>query len=175
MDGRFFGIFVFRILFVLTICAGNSYWVALVSEGSGLSLRRIARIVREERRKHDYIVALFQMYLERAGVPRSSLLVMEEYKGLQPDIVWIHNGFPVVVFEVMDPDANIRDPAVRRRFESLLILPYIQVLRPWYVVLTDGISLFIYDYQFTLVYSVEDLESIGSEEEHKIRKILFLE
>jgi len=149
--------------------------VAVVAGGSGLTLRRIAQIVKREKRKHDFVVALFQMYLEGAGVPRSSLLVMEEYKGLQPDIVWVHNGFPVVVFEVMDPDVNIRDPSVRKRFENLLILHYVRILRPWYVVLTDGISLYIYDYQFALVYAVEDLESISSEEEHRIRKILFLE
>ena len=146
-----------------------------MAENSGLTLRKIARIVKQEHKKHDYIVALFQMYLERLGVPRNSLLIMEEYKGLQPDIVWVHNGFPVIVFEIMDPDANIRDPSVRKRFENMLIWPYIQILRPWYTVLSDGVSMYIYDYKFDLVYFIEDLEKIDQNEEHRIRKMLFLE
>ncbi|MCR8453582.1 MAG: hypothetical protein NDP13_01160 [Crenarchaeota archaeon] len=140
-----------------------------------LSLKKIARIVKTENRKHDFIVALFQMYFEKSGVPRSNLIVMDNYNELQPDLVWVHNNFPVVVVEVMDPEVNIRDPTVRGRFEKLLVLPYIQILRPWYVVLTDGISMFIYNYEFKLVYQNDDLEGISSEEEHRIRKILFLE
>jgi len=145
-----------------------------VQEKNSYSLKRIAEIVVREKRKHDYIVALFQLYLQKLGVPRENILVMQEYKGLQPDLVWIHNGFAVLVFEVMDPDVNIRDPGIRKRFESLIVLPYIQYIRPWYVVLTDGVSLYIYDYQFRLIYQKDNLMSITPEEEKQIRKILFL-
>lgn len=148
---------------------------AVFAMKEGLSLRKIAKIVKTEKRKHDFIVALFQMYFENAGVPRNCLLVMEKYRELQPDLIWVHNGFPVIVLEVMDPEINIRDPNARGRYEKLLILPYIQILRPWYVVLTDGISLYIYDYKFKIIYHVDDLETISNEEERNIRRILFLE
>ena len=139
------------------------------------SLRRIAEIVYKEKRKHDYIVALFQLYLQNLGVPRENIIVMQEFRGFQPDLVWVHNGFAVVVFEIMDPDANIRNPAVRQRYEKLIIVPYIQFIRPWYVVLTDGLSLYIYDYQFKLVYRNDNLLELTPEEERNIRKMLFLE
>jgi len=146
-----------------------------VSGRSNYSLRRIAEIVMNERRKHDYIVALFQLYLENSGVPKENILVMQEYRGLQPDLIWIHNGFAVIVFEIMDPDVNIRDPNIRQRFERLLIYPYIQFIRPWYVVLTDGLAMYIYDYQFRLVYQNDNMAQLSHEEEKKIRKMLFLE
>jgi len=146
-----------------------------MSETQSFSLRRIAEIVKNDRKKHDFIVAMFQMYLEHCGIPKENLLIMQEYKGLQPDIVWIHNGYAVLVFEVMDPDVNIRDGSVRKRFEHMLILPYIKVIRPWYVILTDGIAMYIYNYEFKLVYSIDDLERITSEEEKKVRQLLFLE
>ena len=146
-----------------------------MNEPQSFSLRRIAEIVKKEKRKHDFIVAMFQMYLEHCGIPKENLLIMQEYKGLQPDIVWIHNNYAVLVFEVMDPDVNIKDENVRKRFEHMLILPYIKVIRPWYVILTDGISMYIYNYEFKLVYSVDDLEKISPEEEKKIRELLFLE
>ena len=143
--------------------------------GDNYSLKKIAEIVKNEKRKHDYIVALFQLYLENLGVPKESIVVMQEYRGLQPDLVWVHNGYAVIVFEIMDPDVNIRDPNVRQRFERLVIYPYIQFIRPWYVVLTDGISMYIYDYQFNLVYQRDSLLDLTPEEEKSIRKMLFLE
>ena len=149
-------------------------WVQYQNKQTEYSLRRIAEIVVKEKRKHDFIVALFQLYLEHCGIPKSHLIIMEEYKGLNPDIVWIHNGYAVLIFEIMDPSANIRDPSIRRRYETLLVLPYIKVIRPWYVVLTDGISMYIYNYEFKLVYQNDNLLEITPEEEKRIKKLLFL-
>ncbi len=145
-----------------------------MSRPSNYSLKKIAEIVYSEKRKHDYIVALFQLYLQNLGVPRENILVMQEFKGLQPDLIWLHNGFAVIVFEIMDPEVNIRDPSIRRRYEHLIIYPYIQFIRPWYVVLTDGLSLYIYSHEFRLVYQKDNLLELSPEEEMVIRKTLFL-
>jgi len=141
------------------------------------NLSRIGKLLRENkvRKTHDMIVYLFQLWLEKKGVPLKNMIILDEYKGLSPDIIVFNNNKVVSsVWEIIEPDPqwDINNETVREKLEKMLIRAYARVYSPRVIVLSDGMSMFIYDSSGKLLYRISDLSKIDRKKEKQIEEII---
>ncbi len=140
------------------------------------SLKRIGELIKSKkvRATHDMIVYLFQLWLEKHGVPLKKMKILEEYMGLAPDILVFNNNNIFTVWEIIEPDPewDINVEAIRTKLERMLVRPYIYVYKPRFVVLTNGTRFIIYDSNGNVVSDIADLSSIDNEKEKEIEEIL---
>lgn len=139
------------------------------------NLAKIGNLVKNEKKQsHDMIVYLFQLWLEKKGINSSNLIILEEYKGLTPDII-VHNNEEVqIVFEIIEPDPSwdIDQKEVRQKLERMLIRAYSYVYKPKIIVLSNGIKMLIYDQNCNIIEKIDDLSQITNEKEKYIEKLL---
>ncbi len=141
------------------------------------SLKKIGELVKYKKIKasHDMIVYLFQLWLERHGVSIKKMKILEEFKGLAPDIIVFKDNSNIsVIWEIIEPDPewDISIESIKTKLERMLIRPYIHVYKPKIVVLTNGTRMIIYDSKGNQIKEVTDLSLIDSEKEKEIEEIL---
>lgn len=141
------------------------------------SLRKIGELIKTRRIKatHDMIVYLFQLWLEKHGIPLSKMKILEEFKGLAPDIIVFRDDSKIsAVWEIIepDPDWNIEVESIKTKLERMLVRPYIYVYKPKIVVLTNGTRLIIYDSKGNIIDDINDLSIINAEKEEEIERML---
>ncbi|GEM_PF-3465918 len=146
-----------------------------------LEAREVAKILKERtdlKPRHGIIIYLFEKYLESLGFEKDKDYKVEaNIQDLDVDIItYDKDGKIKVVWEIIGPEDGdmLHNNGFREILEKVLVKTYAYVLKPKYVILTDGFSLYVYDSQGKLVkdVSTDDLYSTNSDYENKIRKIL---
>jgi len=142
---------------------------------STLSLKKIGYLVNEGRKSHDFIVVMFKMWLTNNGVSEEKIMIQREMRGIQPDIVVLgEEGRIKSVWEIIEPDQNwnLRNKDVRKKLEVLIVKAYNHILAPEVSVLTDGISMLIYDQRGAVLTEINDLSKVEDDLEEKIKEIV---
>ncbi|MCD6491274.1 MAG: hypothetical protein J7K59_03155, partial [Candidatus Korarchaeota archaeon] len=99
------------------------------------TLSRIGSLLKEGKvkKRHDMIVYLFQVWLEKHGLKKEKMKILEEYKGIRPDIIVFKEDNSLIVWEIIepgDPNYDILNPEIRKKLENLLIRIYRHILKP---------------------------------------------
>ncbi|MGQ4891108.1 MAG: hypothetical protein ACP6IP_01330 [Candidatus Njordarchaeia archaeon] len=145
------------------------------------TIRDIGRTLRDRRdlkASHGIIIYLIEKYLESLGLIKDKdFRVEENINDLELDIITIDGrGRINTVWEVIEPDPvyNINNDEFLTKIERLLIRTYSIILKPKYIILTDGKVLYVYDNKGIRLQalSLEDLADADDEFEEKIRKII---
>jgi len=143
---------------------------------SNYTLAKIGLLIKEGkiRKTHDMIVYLFQLWLERKGISKENLIVLEEYKGLTPDIIVHINNNVLSVWEIIEPDPtwSLSDQTVRKKVETMLIKAYAFVYHPKAIILSDGMRMYIYDGNGKLISEINDISEINVKKEKEIEQIV---
>ena len=145
------------------------------------TIRDIGRTLRERsdlKASHGVIIYLIEKYLESLGLVKDKdFRVEENINDLELDIITIDGqGRISTVWEVIEPDPiyNIDNNEFLTKIEKLLIRTYSIILKPKYIILTDGKVFYIYDKKGNRLQSLslDDLTAADDEFEEKIRKII---
>lgn len=143
---------------------------------SEFSLARIGLLVKEGdvKKTHNMIVYLFQLWLEREGVGRENMKIMEEYRGLSPDIIVYSESDIISVWEIIEPDQewDLLAQEVRRKLENIVLRAYAYVYKPRAIVLTNGIQFYIYDKMLNPIREILDLSKINKNDEEELKHYL---
>ena len=146
-----------------------------------LEVKEVAKILKERKDlkpSHGIIIYLFEKYLESLGLERDRDYKIEaNIRDLDLDIViFDSDGNIKIVWEVIGPEEGdmLSNSDFREILEKVMIRTYAYVLKPKYIVLTDGFSLFVYNDKGERIeeLSTHDLCQINSNFEQKIRKII---
>ncbi|MHA1664659.1 MAG: hypothetical protein ACTSVW_02365 [Candidatus Njordarchaeales archaeon] len=134
------------------------------------TLSRIGSLLREGKvkKRHDMIVYLFQVWLEKHGVKKEKMKILEEYKGIRPDIIVFKEDNSLIVWEIIepgDPNYDILNPEIRKKLENLLIRIYRHILKPKFIILTDGLSMIIYNSDGQIIKILDDLSSTVADDD----------
>lgn len=133
---------------------------------------------RDLKATHGIIIYLIEKYLESNGLSKGKDFRVEEYiNDLELDIVTIDGtGKISTVWEVLEPDPvyNVENQEFLNKIENLLIRTYSIILKPRYIILTDGKTLFVYDSSGKRVteLSTYDISEVDDEFEKKFREII---
>ncbi len=141
----------------------------------------IAQILRTRsdiKAKEGVIIWMFMRYLESLGFKRGEDFDIESnLNNVDVDIViYDNNKRPVVIVDVIEPSnfSSLRDENFVKLVERVLVRSYIYALKPEFVVVTDGLSIFVYDKNGLRIneLSSEDLSRVDNAFETRFRSIL---
>jgi len=147
------------------------------------SLRKIASLLESGKYKktHDMIVYLFQVWLEKMGIPKEKMIIRDsvsvKFKGknetLEVDLAIRKNNELPILFEIVEPDPNwsLDDPNTLRKIELMLIRIFAYLLKPKRIFLTDGKILLIYDEKGSLIDRI-NLMTIDGKKEEELRSLI---
>ncbi len=147
------------------------------------TLKRIAELLESGKYKktHDMIVYLFQIWLEKMGIPREKMIIRDninikfrdEEETLEVDLAIKKNNELPILFEIIEPDPNwsLENPDILKRVELMLIKVFAYLLKPKRIFLTDGKLFLVYDEKGSLIERL-NLMTIDSKKEEELRNLI---